>query len=117
MDKNERYSNKQGKRSVTVYVFLVLRVIYTYGQSLLRTPNLQQSLRKTSTGTTMKTVINLLVFLVVACLLIAQLTAGKLDTATVLCSLTLRSFLRVNLHGRSPKGPRFTANVYSPKDT
>jgi len=70
------------KTSVIVYVFLLPRVIYIYvcGRSLLTTPNLQQSLRKTTICTTMKTVTSLLVFLVIACLLIAQHPAGKLAT-------------------------------------
>jgi len=43
-----------------------------------------------------------------------EVNADKTD-ATVLHSASQRSFLRVNLHGRSPKGPRFAATVYSPK--
>ena len=39
---------------------------------------------------------------------------GANFSATVLHSASQRSFLRVNLHGRSPKGPRFPATVYSP---
>jgi hypothetical protein len=37
--------------------------------------------------------------------------------ATVLCSASIRSFLRINLHGRSPKGPSSAATVCSPKNT
>jgi len=36
-------------------------------------------------------------------------------TATVLCSASQRSFLRVNLYGRSPKDPRSAATICSPK--
>ena len=37
------------------------------------------------------------------------------SVATVLCSASLRSFLRVILRVRSPKGPRSAATVYSQK--
>jgi len=36
---------------------------------------------------------------------------------TVLHSASQRSFLRVNLYGRSPKGPRSAANCLFTKDT
>jgi len=38
-------------------------------------------------------------------------------TVTVLCSASLRSFLRVILRVRSPKDPRSAATVCSQKDT
>ena len=41
--------------------------------------------------------------------------ASYVGNATVLHSASQRSFLRVNLHGSSLKGPRSAATVYSPK--
>ena len=42
---------------------------------------------------------------------------ANVSIATVLCSASLRSFLRVILRVRSPKGPRSAATVDSRKDT
>ena len=46
---------------------------------------------------------------------VIHVTYRMFGSATVLHSASQRSFLKVNLHGRSPKGPRFAATVYSPK--